>query len=51
MASGIRDLRAESRALNAALRGRGGGSPGMIQGSAEASREEITALFHDKIIG
>ena len=35
------DLRAASRAVNAALNGRGGGSPTMIQGSARQSAEVI----------
>ena len=39
------DLRAAAGALNAALRGRGGGSPEMLQGSAAASRAEIEAYF------
>ena len=37
------DLRANARALNAALRGRGGGRPEMIQGQAAASEQEIRA--------
>ena len=37
------DLRANARALNAALRGRGGGRPEMIQGQAAASEDEIRA--------
>ena len=44
------DLRANARAVNAALQGRGGGSPAMIQGRASASAEAIrkyweTAVF------
>ena len=35
------DLRAQSRAINAAIQGRGGGSPEMIQGSARASEAAI----------
>ncbi len=35
------DLRAGARSFNAAVSGRGGGSPGMIQGSARAGEEEI----------
>ena len=35
------DLRAQSRAINTAIRGRGGGSPEMIQGSARATEAEI----------
>ena len=36
------DLRAKSRELNAAIQGRGGGSPEMIQGSCRATKAEIT---------
>ena len=36
-----RDLRAGARAINAAIDGRGGGKPQMIQGSAAAARKEI----------
>lgn len=35
------DLRAGAKAINAAIDGRGGGTPQMIQGSARASRETI----------
>ena len=35
------DLRAGARTINAAIDGRGGGKPQMIQGSARASRAEI----------
>ena len=35
------DLRAQSRAINAVIRGRGGGSPEMIQGRAQATEAEI----------
>lgn len=35
------DLRAGARTINAAIDGRGGGTPQMIQGSARASREKI----------
>ncbi len=35
------DLRAGARAINAAIDGRGGGKPQMIQGSAAAARKEI----------
>ena len=31
--------------MNAALAGRGGGKPGLVQGSLEAGREEIEAFF------
>ncbi len=37
------DLRAMSREINAAVQGRGGGTPQMIQGSARANRAEIEA--------
>ena len=39
------DLRAESKRINAALKGRGGGSPAMIQGSSKAARREIEEFF------
>ena len=39
------DLRAEAKTINAALRGKGGGKPSMIQGSCEATRAEIEAYF------
>ena len=37
------DLRAMSREINAAIQGRGGGTPQMIQGSARSDRAEIEA--------
>ncbi len=40
------DLRAEAKAINAALRGKGGGKPTMIQGSCEATKAEIETYFH-----
>ena len=49
MASETVDLRAAARSINAALSGRGGGAPGMIQGSLLASREQIEEYFHGKI--
>ena len=39
------DLRSRARELNAAMAGRGGGSPEMIQGSAGASRKVLESLF------
>ena len=39
------DLRALTRALNEALRGRGGGKPFFVQGSVQAGRAEIEAFF------
>ena len=39
------DLRALSREINAAIGGRGGGKPEMIQGSAKANRATIEAYF------
>lgn len=39
------DLREISKALNAALQGRGGGKSGFVQGSVCASRAEIEAFF------
>ena len=49
MASETTDLRAAARSINAALSGRGGGAPGMIQGSLRASRETVERYFHGKI--
>ena len=46
MASETVDLRSAAREINAALSGRGGGAPGMIQGSVRASREMIEEYFH-----
>jgi len=39
------DLRAESKVIHAALGGKGGGQPAMIQGSIPASRSQIEAYF------
>jgi len=39
------DLRAFAAAMNAALRGRGGGKPDFVQGSAEATADEVRAFF------
>ena len=39
------DLRAEAKAINAAISGRGGGKPTMIQGSCTAPAAEIEAFF------
>ena len=39
------DLRSMVKDLNAALRGRGGGKPGFVQGSVAATEEEIHAFF------
>lgn len=39
------DLRAFTKELNQALRGRGGGKPGFVQGSLQADRAEIEAFF------
>ena len=39
------DLRANARAINAGIGGRGGGKPEMIQGSARLSRESIEEFF------
>ena len=41
------DLRKNSRAINAGIQGRGGGSPRMIQGRAAADSETIRAFFRD----
>lgn len=40
------DLRAGARAINAAIDGRGGGTPRMIQGSARAFREKIEDVLN-----
>ena len=45
MGSRTVDLRAESKLIHAALGGKGGGQPAMIQGSIPASRAEIEAYF------
>ncbi len=42
------DLRSEAKFINAALKGKGGGQPTMIQGSCTASRAEIEAYFMEK---
>ena len=39
------DLRKNSRAINAGIQGRGGGSPQMIQGRSAADAESIRAFF------
>lgn len=39
------DLRAAAKELNAAISGRGGGSPTMIEGSSKATRADIEAYF------
>lgn len=39
------DLRALGKAMNEALRGRGGGKPDFLQGSVQAGREEIEGFF------
>ena len=49
MASESVDLRAAAKGINAVLSGRGGGAPGMIQGSLRASREQIEEYFYGKI--
>ena len=48
IASNSTDLRAASRDINAALGGRGGGSPTMIQGSFTADLDTIKAYFGAK---
>lgn len=45
MGSAHIDLRAKSKEINAAISGRGGGSPEMIQGSAKAARADIEKYF------
>ena len=44
------DLREKTRAMTAALKGRGGGKPLCQQGRVEASRAEIKAFFENKQI-
>lgn len=39
------DLRALTKAMNAALNGRGGGKPFFVQGSVKASRAEVETFF------
>ena len=39
------DLRAFTKAMNAALNGRGGGKPFFVQGSVKATKEEIEEFF------
>jgi len=39
------DLRVEAKAINAALKGKGGGQATMIQGSCTATKAEIEAYF------
>ena len=43
--SGTIDLRANSKTINAAIDGRGGGQSGMIQGSCTAQADQIVAFF------
>lgn len=45
ISSGTTDLRAMAKEINAALSGRGGGRPEMIQGSFAASLDEIKEYF------
>ncbi len=47
MASKSVDLRAKAKEIGEALRGRGGGSPEMINGSCSATRQEIETYFQD----
>ena len=44
------DLRANTRAVNAAVDGRGGGKPRMIQGRAAAKKDAIRAAFDTLLI-
>lgn len=41
------DLREWTRRMNQALQGRGGGKPFFVQGSVQATREEIEAFFRE----
>ena len=43
--SRIKDLRSMAKEINAAIGGRGGGRPEMIQGSCSASRQQIETYF------
>ncbi|MDO5444784.1 MAG: alanine--tRNA ligase-related protein [Eubacteriales bacterium] len=45
MGSRTRDLRAESKAINASICGKGGGKPEMIMGSCQADRAAIENFF------
>lgn len=45
MGSRTKDLRAESKAINAAICGKGGGKPEMIMGSCQAGRAAIESFF------
>ena len=45
MGSRTVDLRAQAKAINTALAGKGGGQPTMIQGSVTANRKAILAYF------
>jgi len=40
------DLRPFTKAMNLALNGRGGGTPGFVQGSVKTSRREIESYLH-----
>ena len=44
------DLRKVGKAINNAINGRGGGQPGMIQGSAKAEKEVITEYFKNNTL-
>ena len=48
LASRDTDLRPFGKGFNAALHGRGGGSPSMIQGSVQATRREIEDYIYGK---
>ena len=43
------DLRAFTKAMNAALEGRGGGKPFFVQGSVKAGQKEIKAYFAEHV--
>lgn len=49
MGSSIEDVRPMAKKMNDAFAGRGGGKPAMVQGTVNASEEEIRALFHMKL--
>ena len=46
MGSRTRDLRAESKTINAAICGKGGGKPEMIMGSCMADKSVIESFFY-----
>lgn len=51
LASGVHDLRPTAQAMNAALRGRGGGRPELVTGSVKATRAEIEEYLRSSAAG